>query len=69
MGLSGEYDTISTTGGWMEKWKVEMKEKSSRKWKLEKKEKSSKKTERKRELQEGDERRAVRRRWKGSLTS
>ena len=57
MGLSGEYDTISTTGGWMEKWKVE------------KKEKSSKKTERKRELQEGDERRVVRRRWKGNLTS
>ena len=65
MGLSGEYDTISTTGECKKRWKVEMEEKSSRKWKLEKKEKSSKK----RELQEGDERRVVRRRWKGSLTS
>ena len=35
MGLIGEYDTISTTGGWTEKWKGEMKEKSLRRWNLE----------------------------------
>ena len=46
-----------------------MEEKSSRKWKLEKKEKSSKKMERKREWREGDERRVVRRRWKGKRAS
>ena len=48
---------------------MEEKRKSLRKWKFEMKEKNSNKREKKREWQEGDERRVVRRRWKGNLTS
>ena len=49
--------------------KRKRKRKRKKKKKKKKNKKKKKKTQKKREWQEGDERRVVRRRWKGSLTS